>query len=219
VTAAAILLPHLLPASGSGLSLRVGSTGPPSADAPSTRIAGPVLDESVGAGAGRPLHATVAGWVFLPWTGEYHFALSVRGDARLEIDGAVVTCGSSHEAAGPPPSIADVTEVRCAPANLLKGFRRIMIAYRRRAGDAHLLLRWAPPSLTGFRAIPAYYFLPDDAAPAERRQRTLILVGQRVGLLAVTLLVVLRLAGLSVRRAGTLGRTGGQDRPVSPVAG
>jgi hypothetical protein len=221
--AAAILLPHILPSTASGLSLRVSLTGPVSADAPHTRIAEPALDNRVGRGAARPLGAAIAGWVFMPWTGEYQFELTARGDARLEIDGAVVLHVGDLETPGPADEPPDGTAVRRAPANLLKGFHRITIVSRQPVGDAHLVLRWTPPDLTGSRAIPAYYLLPDDAAPETRRWRALILVGHRAGFLAMTLLVVLRLAGLTQRGIDALSRGGHPrmprgGRPTPPPA-
>jgi hypothetical protein len=129
---------------------------------------------------------------------------------------AVVLHVGDPEAPGPAHEPADGTVVRRAPANVLKGFRRIMIVSRQPVGDAHLVLRWTPPDLTGSRAIPAYYLLPDDAAPEARRWRTLILVGQRAGFLAMTLLVVLRLAGLTQRGFDALCRG---RRPRMPRGG
>jgi hypothetical protein len=197
---AAILAPRAVAYSERGLSLRVrgGSTG---AEGPPRLVPRIAFDEASGPPWTEfPLTAAIDGWVYAPIGGRYHFELTAWGDALLELDGAPHLGVGDHGATLRTPWATDpATGARRAAIDLEMGFHRLTLVHRRHPNGASLRLRWAPPYVSRYRAIPRDFLLAGETSAQERRSRSLALGGRRAGILAMVLVLTAPLGGLLVR--------------------
>jgi hypothetical protein len=203
LAAAAILVPGFLGRSERGLSLRVTDSwrstdvgGPPS-----RRVSRISFDQAGGPPwTERPLTVALDGWLYAPVGGRYHFELTARGDALLELDGLPHLGLGDHGATLETAWATNMaTGARRAAIDLDRGFHRLALFYRRHPEPARLRLRWTPPYVTRYRTIPEAYLLA-GAPSAERHEgRALALLGRRAGILLIVLVLTWPLGGLVVR--------------------
>jgi hypothetical protein len=218
LTAAAALLPSVLRPSPRGVSLGVGQSwsaaGPevPGRAVPSFAFRGASPPR-----AERPLSVVLTGWTYAPLSGPYHFELASYGDALVEIDDRPLLGLGQHGATLVTNWVTDPSGARRAQVQLETGFHRVRLLYRQPDAHAHAALRWLPPYHSRPRQIPLRYLLPDGTSPDVLQGRTWALTGQRVGIVLLVSLLVVRLAGIA-RRLGSpvvarLGRAAGSRRP------
>jgi hypothetical protein len=162
VAAAAVLLP-LIPSSPRGLSLHSGPPGESTGEGPSPRyVTQLAFDGTSDAWSrGRP-SVDLAGWVYAPLSGPYHFELTAVGSTLLEVDGVALLGFGDQEAKVRIPWATDPSGARRAAADLVAGFHRIVLSYRPPDDVMYAVLRWTPRYLTKPRPIPGRYLLPDE---------------------------------------------------------
>jgi hypothetical protein len=220
LTAVAVLLPAVLRPSPRGVSLRVGQawslTGT-AAQAPATVVPRFEFLGASPAPSDRPLSVVITGWTYAPVPGPYHFELAAHGAALVEIDDRPLLGLGQHGATLVTNWVTDPSGARRAQVQLETGFHRVRLLYRQPDAHAHAALRWLPPYHSRPRQIPLRYLLPDGTSPDVLQGRTWALTGQRVGIVLLVSLLVVRLAGIA-RRLGSpvvarLGRAAGSRRP------
>jgi hypothetical protein len=230
---AAILSPRAIAYSERGLSLRVvGGAGSTGAGGPPRLVPRIAFDETSGPPWTEfPLAAAIDGWVYAPIGGRYHFELTAWGDALLGLDGAPHLGVGDHGATLRTPWATDpATGARRAAIDLEMGFHRLTLVHRRHPGGVRLRLRWAPPYLSRYRAIPRDFLLAGETSAQERRGRSLALSGRRAGTLVMVLVLAAplgsllvwtrdRLAGRAPPAAGQVTRTGSaRSSDVDPAS-
>lgn len=213
---AAILIPRVFAHSERGLSLRV-TDGWRSTDVgePPRLVSQISFDETTGRPwTELPLTVAIDGWVYAPVGGRYHFELTARGDALLELDGVPHLGLGDHGATLRTPWATNpVTGARRAAIDLETGFHRLALIYRRLPEPARLRLRWTPPYVTRYRVLPADFLLAGKTSAEVRAGRSLALRSRRAGVLAIVLVLACPLGGLLARTRDRLVR-----RAAAPTA-
>ena len=218
LAAIAVLVPALLRPSPRGVSLHVGQAwSSAAAEVPARTVPRFAFLGAPSPPSERPLGVVMAGWTYAPAPGPYHFELTAYGDALVEIDGRPLLGLGQHGAKLETNWVTDPSGARRAMISLAAGFHRVRLLYRQPADRAHLALRWLAPYQTRPRQIPLRYLLPDGTSPETREGRALALAGQRLGIVLLVSLLVVRLVGIA-RRLGRpamarLSRWAGPRRP------
>ena len=218
LAAALVLLPAVFRPSPLGVSLRVGQAWPSAApEVPADTVPRFAFQGASSPRQERPLSVVIAGWTYAPVPGPYHFELAAHGDALVEIDGRPLLGLGQHGATLETNWMTDPSGARRAQVHFRTGFHQVRLLYRQPDDHAHVALRWFPPYHSRPRQIPPRYLLPDETSPEIRQWRGLVLAGQRLGIVLLVSLLVVRLVGV-VRRFGGFvatppGRWAGPRRP------
>jgi hypothetical protein len=143
----------------------------------------------------------MVGWTYAPVPGPYHFVLNANWEALVEVDGYPLVGLGGHGATLKTAWATDRSGGRRAMIQLGAGFHRVRLLYRQPAELADLALRWIAPYQTRPVEIPARYLLPAETSAETVRWRALALGGQRLGIVVLVSLLVVRLVGFG-RRVG-----------------
>jgi hypothetical protein len=198
----AVLIPVVFRPSPRGVSLRVGQAWPPvAAEVPARGASRFAFHGAAPPRPERPLSVVMAGWTYAPVSGPYHFELTANWDALVEVDDYPLVGLGSHGATIETPWATDPSGARRTVIQLRAGFHRVRLLYRQPAELAHVALRWVAPYQTRAMPIPPRYLLPDETSSETLRWRARALGGQRLGMVVLVSLLVLRLVGI-VRRLG-----------------
>ena len=214
LAAIAVLLPAIFRPSPRGVSLRAGQAwSSAAAEVPARTVARFAFQAAQSSRPERPLSVVLTGWTYAPVPGPYHFELTSDGDALLEIDGYALLGFGDHGATLKTPWATDRSGARRAMKHLPAGFHRVRLLYRQPADRAHIALRWFAPYQTRPQEIPPRYLLPDGTSSGTLQWRARMLTAQRIGIVVLVSLLVVRLVGLARRLdrlrgapAGALGR-------------
>jgi hypothetical protein len=214
----AVLIPAVLRPSPRGVSLRVDEVwSSVASDVPARNVSQFAFHGASPERSERPLSVVMVGWTYAPVPGPYHFVLTANWDALVEVDGYPLVGLGGHGATLKTAWATDRSGARRAMIQLGAGFHRVRLLYRQPAELADLALRWIAPYQTRPLGIPARYLLPGETSPETLRWRVLALTGQRLGVVVLVSLLVVRLVGFG-RRLGALveprlARWAGRRRP------
>jgi hypothetical protein len=199
----AVLIPAVFRPSPRGVSLRVGQVwSSAAAEVPARTVARFAFQAAQSSRPERPLSVVLAGWTYAPVPGPYHFELASYGDALLEIDGYALLGFGDHGATLKTSWATDRSGARRAMIHLRAGFHRVRLLYRQPDNHAHLAVRWFAPYQTRPQPIPTRYLLPDGTSSGTLQWRARMLTAQRVGIVVLVSLLVVRLVGLARRLDG-----------------